>query len=228
MSTAESFPGLKRTVYSRFFIGFLVLAGLLFGTAGTWYYWQAWLYLGSMFIPMFAMMQWLIRRAPDLLERRMRLRERESAQKAVISISLVFILLMYILPGLDRRWGWSNVPAWVSILADVGMLLGYSLFVATLRVNRFAARTVAVEEGQQVISSGPYAWVRHPMYLAVIITYGLSPLVLGSYWACIPALAIVPALILRIFKEEAVLVRDLPGYAEYQRKVRYRLIPGLW
>lgn len=228
METPVSLSQLKKKVYGRFFIAFVVLAGMFFLPAGTLRYWQAWLFLASLFIPMFVVMQWLFHHDPDLLERRMRLREREAEQKTIISVAVVIYLLIFLLPGFDRRWGWSNVPAWVSILADVGMLAGYALFVATLKANRYAARTVAVEEGQQVVSSGPYAHVRHPMYLSTMIIYTLSPLVLGSYWAVLPALSIIALLVARIRNEEKVLLRDLPGYAEYMQKVRYRLIPGVW
>lgn len=212
----------------RLLLGIPVLMLLLFLPAGTWNYWQAWLYLASLLVPMLFVLIYLLKVAPDLLERRMRGREKEAAQRGVIAVSLIYFLVVFTLPGLDVRFGWSEVPAAVSIAADVVVLLGYGIFFLVLHENRYASRVVEVEQEQSVISSGPYAVVRHPMYVGVILMYVFSPLVLGSYWAMLPALLIIPLLAARIRNEEDVLARDLPGYTAYMQQVKYRLIPGVW
>jgi protein-S-isoprenylcysteine O-methyltransferase Ste14 len=158
----------------------------------------------------------------------MQMREREHAQRRIISLSLLWFVLAFVLPGLDRRFGWSDVPMPVVIAADLLVLLGYGLIVLVFRENQYASRTVRVEQGQRVITTGPYAWVRHPMYLGVTVMYLASPVALGSWWALLPALLIVPILVARILNEEQVLERELPGYREYEQRTRRRLVPGVW
>jgi protein-S-isoprenylcysteine O-methyltransferase Ste14 len=212
----------------RFLVVLLALSVMLFLPAGTWAYWEAWLYLGILLIPLFFVLIYLLKHEPELLVRRMRLREKEAQQKLIIKLSYIPFLLAYLLPGFDKRFGWSNVPIWVVVAADILVLLGYGLIVLVFRENRYASRIVEVEQGQNVISSGPYAVIRHPMYLGAILLYVLSPLALGSYWAMIPSILIIPVIVARIWNEESLLVRDLKGYPEYMQKTRYRLIPGLW
>ena len=156
------------------------------------------------------------------------MREKEASQKMIIRLGSLYYLLIFLIPGFDKRFGWSNVPVVVVIVADVLVLLGYGMFFLVLRENRYASRIIEVEQGQEVISSGPYAIVRHPMYLGVSLMYILSPLALGSYWATIPSLLIIPLLVARIRNEESVLGRELKGYKEYMQKTTYRLIPGIW
>ena len=221
-------PGLARTVYTRALLAVPALWAILFVPAGTLAYWEAWLYLAILLIPMFFVFRYLLKNDPQLLERRMQMREREVAQRRIISLSYLYFLVAFTLPGFDRRWGWSDVPPLVVIAADLLVMLGYGMFVLVLRENQYAARTIQVEQGQRVISSGPYALVRHPMYLGVVLMYLASPLALGSYWALLPALLIVPILVARIINEEKVLERDLAGYPEYKQSTRYRLLPGVW
>jgi protein-S-isoprenylcysteine O-methyltransferase Ste14 len=219
---------LLKVVASRV-LGFVVMMMLfLFLPAGTWNYWQAWAYMGLLLIPMFFVMVYLIRNDPELLERRMRLREQRSEQKRIVKISLIFFLLAYILPGFDIRFGWSNVPVWVSIVADVLILLGYWIVVRVFQVNSYASRVIEINSGQKVIDTDVYAIVRHPMYFGAILMYVLSPLALGSYWAMIPGIMIVPTLVVRILDEETALEKDLPGYIEYKQKTKYRLVPFVW
>ena len=154
--------------------------------------------------------------------------EKEPAQKKIIGFSFIFFLLAFILPGLDKRWGWSNVPFIVVIIADLLVVLSYAWIVRVFKENIYASRIIEVDQGQKVISSGPYAFIRHPMYTGVAIMYSVSPLALGSWWALIPGLMIIPVLIVRLLNEEEVLTRDLPGYDEYIQKVKYRLLPGIW
>ena len=156
------------------------------------------------------------------------MREREKAQKRIISFSWLWFLLAFLLPGLDHRFGWSNVPVGVVLLAGLLVLLGYGLVFWVFRANSYASRVIEVAQGQQVIDSGPYAIIRHPMYIGSIVLYIFSPLALGSWWAMIPALPIIPILVLRILNEEKLLVKDLPGYEAYLKKVKYRMLPGVW
>jgi len=221
-------PGLARTVYTRVLLAVPALWAVLFLPAGTLAYWEAWLYLAILLIPMFFVFRYLLKHDPQLLERRMQMREQEVAQRRIITLSYLYFLVAFTLPGFDRRWGWSDVPPLVVIAADLVVMLGYGMFVLVLRENKYAARTIQVEQGQQVISSGPYALVRHPMYLGVTLMYLASPLALGSYWALFPALLIVPILVARIINEEKVLERDLAGYREYTQITKYRLLPGVW
>lgn len=209
-------------------IGMPIIALIIILPSGSWAYWQGWMYMVTLFLPMFFVLPYFLLRDPALLERRMRMREKESAQRKIIAASYLYFLLAFILPGIDIRFGWSNVPPLVSIIADVFVLVGYLVFVWVLTVNSYLSRTVEVDAGQKVVSSGPYGIVRHPMYFGVTIMYLASPLALGSYWALLPAVLIIPILVARILNEEQVLLRDLPGYAEYRQKVKYRLLPGVW
>lgn len=219
---------LKKMVIQRFLIAIVVLAALFFLPAWTLAYWEAWLYMAILIIPMFFVGSYLLKNDPDLLERRMRMREKRAEQKLIIQLSYPLFLLAYLLPGFDHRLGWSNVPPAVVIIANSLVFLGYGLVFLVFRENRYASRIVEVDQEQEVISSGPYAIVRHPMYVGTLLMYCLSPLALGSYWAVIPAVLIVPFIIARILTEEATLAKELKGYPEYMQKVKYRLIPGIW
>jgi protein-S-isoprenylcysteine O-methyltransferase Ste14 len=206
----------------------VVLLIVIFLPAGTFNYWEGWAYLISLLIPMAFIFSYLIKNDPGLLERRMKMREREKEQSLIVTLSYPVILLAFILPGLDHRFGWSHVPPAVVILALLCFLVGYGLFFMVLRQNSFASRVIEVTENQKVISTGMYGIVRHPMYMSILIIYLFSPLALGSYWAVIPALFMIPVLVARINNEEKVLLRDLPGYGEYMQKVKYRFIPKGW
>jgi protein-S-isoprenylcysteine O-methyltransferase Ste14 len=219
---------LTRLVLTRYFEALVALALMFFLTAGTLAYWEGWLYLAILFIPMAFVMVYLLRNDPELLERRMRFREKEKTQKRVINFGVVWFLLAFLIPGLDFRFGWSDVPLWVVLGAAALTLLGYLMVFWVFRENRYASRVVEVAEGQQVIDSGPYAVVRHPMYIGSIVMYVFSPLALGSWWAVIPALPIIPILVVRLLNEEKVLVGELPGYEAYRQKVKYRLLPYIW
>jgi protein-S-isoprenylcysteine O-methyltransferase Ste14 len=219
---------LIRLTISRYLMALLFLGALFFLTAGTFRYWEAWVYLGVIFIPMLFVMIYLIRYNPELLERRMRMRERRQEQSIIIKLAILVMALAFVLPGLDKRFGWSHPSTALIVIADVLVLVGYAIVFLVFRENRYAARTVAVDEEQKVINSGPYAVVRHPMYVGMLLMYVFSPLALGSYWAMLPALILVPIIIARIVNEEIVLKQDLPGYEAYIQKTKYRLIPGIW
>jgi protein-S-isoprenylcysteine O-methyltransferase Ste14 len=225
---AGSRKQLTRRVVLRFGLAGPLLAAVFFLPAGTMDYWQAWLYMAVLLIPMGWVLAHYIKKDPELLDRRMRTLEKEKRQRAIIFLSYPVFLAAFLLPGFDRRYAWSHVPVWLVLLADLVVLAGYLLFVRVLKENRFLSRIVEVDTRQRVIDTGPYAVVRHPMYAGILPLYLFSPLALGSFWALIPAAFLPPIIIARIFNEEQVLCRELPGYADYKRRVRYRLIPGIW
>jgi len=227
-ATTVNLSRLKKMIAGRLLMVVLIMAAMFFLPAGTLNYWQAWTFMAILLVPMFFVLAYFLKKEPEVLERRMRMKEKEPAQKSIQRWSYPFFLAAFLLPGFDRRFGWSAVPAWLVIAADAVVLAAYLLFVRVMRENRFLSRVVEVDLKQKVICTGPYALVRHPMYAAVIPLYLSSPLALGSFWALVPAAFIPLALIARIFNEEKVLSRELEGYRKYARRVKYRLIPGLW
>ena len=225
---SDNLIGLKKAALVRFISGFLIMGIVLFAAAGTLQYWQAWLYLTVHFIAVALFLRFLIRKDPELLERRMKIREREKTQKAVILYSVPFYLALFIVPGLNQRFAWSSVPVWLIVAAVLAALTGYGLFVRVLLENRFAQRIVEIEREQTLINTGPYAVVRHPMYSAVFLAFTATPLALGSFWGLLAIPGIIVCLLFRIHNEEKVLSRGLAGYDEYRRQVRWRIIPGIW
>ena len=218
----------KGGILLRFGLMPFVLGAIFFWPAGTFRYWQAWIYMGILLIPMSGVLIYFLKRDPAVLERRLRTKEKESRQRRVLILGWPSFLGTYLLPGFDRRFGWSAVPPALVIAADAVVLTGYLFFFYVLRENRFAGRTVEVDSGQSVITTGPYALVRHPMYASVLIQWLFTPLALGSYWALLPACLLPVILAARIVDEERVLSRELEGYRDYMGRVKYRLIPGIW
>jgi protein-S-isoprenylcysteine O-methyltransferase Ste14 len=208
--------------------GMLFMALILFLPAGTLAYWEAWVYIAGLIIPMVVGFIYLLNKAPELLERRMRMKEKEKKQKKIIRFSYLIYLITFLIPGFDRRFGWSEVPFAMVIFAEILVLFGYGICFFVFRENRYASRIIEVEPEQKVISTGVYSIVRHPMYSGVLLMNLLSPLALGSFWAVIPALMTIPIIVARLRHEEMILVRDLDGYREYRQKTKYRLIPGVW
>lgn len=212
----------------RLVIGIPMIGAMFFLPAGTFNYWQAWAWLATLFLPMGISLVYLYKIDPKLLERRTRMNETRPEQRRIIMASAVYLLVIFLLPGFDVRYGWSNVPVWLCLTADGIVLASYILYVLVLKTNTFASRVIEVEQGQQVITSGPYALVRHPMYLAMILMMTASPLALGSYWAMLPSILFILLLAARAKNEEELLLTELKGYREYTQKTRYRLFPGVW
>ena len=211
--------------------GILALAALLFIPAGTLDYWQAWLFMAVFVCASAAIGVYLAIRDPKLLERRMRVgprAEKEPAQKIIMVFATLGFIVMLVFPALDRRFGWSAVPGSVSVLGDALIALGFLFTFFVLRENTYSASTVQIAEGQTVISTGPYALVRHPMYAGALVMLIGIPLALGCWWGLFALLFILPVLIWRLLDEERFLRQNLAGYADYQAKVKYRLLPFIW
>jgi protein-S-isoprenylcysteine O-methyltransferase Ste14 len=210
---------------------FLAMAAILFGLAWTLDYWQAWLFLAVYFACSIALSVWMYRHDPALLERRMRggpFAEKEPTQRLIMLIASVGFAGLYVVAALDHRFGWSHMPVPIVLAGDGVMALGWLVIYFVFRENTYTAATIQIAEGQKVISTGPYALVRHPMYAGALPMLAGIPLSLGSWWGLAPLLVILPAVIWRIFHEEAFLASGLEGYAAYKQKVRYRLIPHVW
>lgn len=212
----------------RLLISFIILTALLFLPAGSARYWEAWAYLCVLFLSIMLALLYLLVHHPRLLERRMRMREKTAEQKLIVATGMFFYILTFLCSGLDFRFGWSHVPAVAVVAADLLVLAGYGLFVLVLRENPYASRIIEVEQDQRVVTTGPYAAVRHPMYLAVLVIFLSTPVALGSWWGVITALPLVAVLVARIRNEERQLAEDLEGYREYMQTTRYRLIPRVW
>lgn len=208
--------------------GLLLMGLLLFLPAGTLRYWNAWLLLAVLFVPMLLLGAVLLVKAPDLLRKRLNHRERETEQRKVVALSGLMFLAGFVAAGLDFRYGWSCVPEWLTVTAAALFLLGYGLYAEVMRENAWLSRTVEVQEGQRVIDTGLYGMVRHPMYAASILMFLAMPVVLGSVVSLVIFLSYPVVIVFRIRNEEQVLAKGLPGYMDYQRKVRYRLIPFVW
>jgi protein-S-isoprenylcysteine O-methyltransferase Ste14 len=207
------------------------MAVLLFGGAGTVDWWQAWLFLVVYFGASLGISLYLVRKDPALLARRMRggpWAEKRPAQQLIMLAACAGFIGLIVVPALDERLAWSHMPAAIIVVGSALMALGWLGTYFVFRENSFTAATIERAPDQRVISSGPYALVRHPMYSSMLVMLLGMPIALGSWWGVLALLVMGPALILRIFDEEKFLVQELPGYAEYRQKVRYRLIPHLW
>jgi len=211
---------------------FLVLLGCLtFASSGTIHFWQGWLFWLSFSVSVIAITAYLLRHDPALVERRMRAgpgAESRPRQKIVQAINLLMFFGIVIVPGLDHRFGWSQVPTGLVVVADLFMVAALGFILIVVRENTFAASTITVERGQRVISTGPYAHIRHPMYAGALPLIFAIPIALGSWWGLLVAASSFPLLIVRILDEEQALAAELAGYDKYRRAVPYRLIPLVW
>ncbi len=213
---------------TKFALGVMIVALLLFVSSGTLDYWNAWLFMGILFIPMFVAGIFLIIKNPNLLRKRLNAKEKESEQTSVIMLSGIMFVCGFIIAGLDYRFGWLHLPRPVSIIAAIIFLLAYMLYAEVLRENTYLSRTVELQDHQIVIDTGLYGIVRHPMYSATIFLFLTIPLILGSLFAFFVFL-IYPILVAkRIRNEEHVLEEGLEGYFDYEKRVKYRVIPFVW
>ena len=213
---------------AKFFCGFLLVGLLIFLPAGTLAFSKGWLLMGLLFGPMFVAGLVMLAKSPVFLEKRLDVKEKRSAQQGVVKLSGLMFIAGFVVAGLDFRFGWSQMTKAVTVAAAVLFLLAYLLYAEVMRENAYLSRTIKVEEGQTVVSTGLYGIVRHPMYMATLLLFLVMPLVLGSWWALIP-FAFYPAIIIsRLKDEEELLTRELAGYEEYKEKVKYRIIPFIW
>jgi protein-S-isoprenylcysteine O-methyltransferase Ste14 len=212
----------------KFTCGLLLVGLLIFLPAGTLQYTYGWLLIGLLFVPMLIAGFVMFFKTPDFLAKRLDVKEKQATQKGVVAFSGLMFVVGFVVAGLDFRFGWSPMPLPVTITASVLFLASYALYAEVMRENAYLSRTIKVEEGQKVVDAGLYGIVRHPMYLATIVLFLMMPLVLGSWYALI-VFAFYPAIIIvRLKDEEDLLTRELPGYVEYKRKVKYRIIPFVW
>lgn len=212
----------------KFITGLLFVAVLLFVPAGTFGYMNGWLFIGLLFVPIFILGIVLFVKSPELLEKRLDAKEKESTQKGVIVISGLLFLSGFIVAGLDKRFGWSHIPSWIVIAASVILLVSYALYAEVLRENVYLSRTIEVQENQKVIDRGMYGIVRHPMYAVTLFLFLAVPLVVGSWWSVLCFLPYIAVIVIRINNEEKVLEMGLVGYTEYKSRVKYRLLPFIW
>jgi protein-S-isoprenylcysteine O-methyltransferase Ste14 len=212
----------------KFLSGLLLVGALLFLPAGTWDYWQAWLLIGILFVPMFLAGLVLMKKNPELLRKRLNAKEEQAEQRTVIALSGLMFLAAFLLAGLNRRFGWCLLPAWASWAAAGVFLLAYALYAEVLRENAYLSRTIEVQEGQKVVDTGLYGIVRHPMYAVTLFLFLSMPLVLACPYSFAVMLVYIPIIVKRIRNEEDVLEECLASYAEYKQRVKYRLVPGIW
>jgi protein-S-isoprenylcysteine O-methyltransferase Ste14 len=223
--------GLTRRTLRSCFCGVLGLAALVFIPACTLDYWQAWLFIAVFACAWAAITVDLAIHDPRLLENRLNVgpqAEKEPAQKTIMLLVFFGFISMLVFAGLDHRMGWSSVPASVSVIGDTLVVVGFLVIFVVLRENPFSASTILIVEKQMVISTGPYARVRHPMYAGMLVGLAGIPLGLGSWWGLFALLILLPAFIWRLLDEERLLRQRLPGYTGYQREVKYRLVPYIW
>jgi protein-S-isoprenylcysteine O-methyltransferase Ste14 len=232
-SRVEDPAALKSRSLWRLGVGAAVIASMLFFPAGTVRYWQGWVFTVVACLAGFFYFLYFLKRDPKLLERRLQSKEKLKEQRLIVRLGGLIFYPAFLIPGLDHRFGWSQrllapVPLWLTLLAQASVLASLGLFLWVMKTNSFASRTIQVEAGQQVVCSGPYRFARHPMYLGLILLYLCIPLSLGSYVA-LPAFGLlVPLIVFRLLSEEALLRQELPGYAQYCLRTRFRLVPLVW
>ena len=213
---------------TKFLCGLVLVGALLFLPAGSFAFTGGWIFIGLLFIPMLILGAVLLVKSPELLQKRLDAKEKENTQKGVVALSGLLFLAGFIIAGLDYRLAWSHVPTWLVIVASVILLASYALYAEVMRENAYLSRTIEVQEGQKVVDTGLYGIVRHPMYAVTIWLFLSIPLVLGSFFSLLCFLPYPIIMAVRILNEEKVLTNGLDGYADYKKKVKYRLIPFIW
>ncbi len=214
--------------FVKFFAGLIIISALLFISAGTLAYWQAWLFIAILFIPMFVAGIVMMIKNPSLLRKRLNAKEEQSEQKTVIALSGIMFLAAFITSGLNFRFGWIVLPDFVTYISAAVFLIAYVLYAEVMRENEYLSRTIEVQENHKVVDTGLYGIVRHPMYFTTVLLFLSMPLVLGSVISFAVMLFYFPIIVKRILNEEDVLEKGLSGYSEYKKKVKYRLIPFIW
>ena len=212
----------------KYFSGLFLVILLLFLPAGTFTYWQAWLLIIILFIPMFIVGLILLKINPELLKKRLNVKEEQKDQKIVIILSIIMFLTSFITAGLNFRFKWIILPPLVSYISAFVFLVAYSLYGEVLRENAYLSRTIEVQESQKVIDTGLYGIIRHPMYMSTLFLFLSMPLVLGSIISFVIMLFYIPIIHIRIQNEESVLEKGLEGYIEYKQRVKYKIIPYIW
>lgn len=219
---------LIKSAIIKYISGLLLVGLLLFIPAGTFTYWQAWLLISILFIPMLILGLILIIFNPDLLKKRLNAREEQNEQKIVIILSILMFLASFIIAGLNFRFNWIILPPLISYISSIVFLLAYGLYGEVLRENAYLSRTIEIQENQRIIDTGLYGIIRHPMYMSTLFLFLTMPLVLGSILSFIIMLMYIPIIAIRIQNEELVLEKGLEGYTEYKKKVIYKVIPFIW
>ena len=213
---------------TKFSLGVIIIGLLLFVPAGSLRYWQGWLLMGILFVPMFAAGFVLMAKNPELLRKRLNAKEEEKEQKTVVALSGVLFFAAFVVAGLNWRFQWSVLPEWAVWIAAALFLACYLLYAEVLRENTYLSRTIEVQENQKVIDTGLYGIVRHPMYMATTLLFLMIPLVLASPLSFLILLLYLPLIAKRIRNEESVLEKGLEGYKDYKQRVKYRIIPFIW
>ena len=213
---------------TKFLFGVIILGLLLFLPAGSLHYWQGWLLMGILFVPMAVAGILMMAKNPELLRKRLNTEEKETEQKSVVAMSGLLFVTAFVLAGLNWRFGWWVLPNWVVWVSAGLFLASYLLYAEVMRENTYLSRTVEVQDNQKVIDTGLYGIVRHPMYMATTVMFLTMPLVLGSPISFLIMLGYIPVIAKRISNEEDVLEKGLEGYQDYKKKVRYKMIPFLW
>ena len=213
---------------SRFFLGVVILGALIFWPAGSFGYWQGWLLMGILFVPMFIAGFVMMARNPDLLRKRLNAKEEEKEQKTVVALSGLLFAAAFVVAGLNWRYRWCVLPDWAVWVAAILFLVCYLLYAEVLRENTYLSRTIEVQENQKVIDTGLYGIVRHPMYMATTVLFLMMPLVLASPISFAIMLLYLPLIAKRIRNEESVLEQGLEGYGDYKQRVKYKVLPFIW
>lgn len=220
--------GLITQALTKFLGGVILTGALVFLPAGSLGFWQGWLFMGTLFIPIFIAGVVMLTKSPELLRKRLNAKEKEMEQKGVVALSGILFIATFVVAGLNWRYQWSILPEWVTWSATGVFLFSYLIYAEVMRENEFLSRTIEVQEGQRVIDTGLYGIVRHPMYTATTLLFLTMPLILGSLYSFFIILLYLPLIIIRIHHEEKILEANLTGYTEYKQHTKYRLIPLVW
>jgi len=213
---------------TKFLLGAVIIGLLIFLPAGSLHYWQGWLLMGILFVPMFVAGLVMMVKNPELLQKRLNAKEQEKGQKTVVALSGLLFVAAFVVAGLNWRFQWLVLPDWVVWVAAALFLMCYGFYAEVLRENTYLSRTIEVQEHQKVVDTGLYGVVRHPMYMATTLLFLMMPLVLASLFSFLIMLLYIPLIVKRIRNEEAALEKGLEGYSEYKQRVKYRILPFIW